>query len=691
MTPATTRSLATRWITGLAACAACLLVIYRVQVFSGGRWLLGDVVDARIAMTLGEHWFNVLRGMEVWNQPLYFFPASDVLGYNDGYFLYGLAFAGYRALGADVFLAGEASGATFRAVGFGGMLAFAALACRLPYRAALLAAVLATLADALYLQVAHIQLVMVGLAPVLGVLVFLTLRDLTHPDAWGASIAWSCLAALLFDAWLLTGFYTAWFTALFALFAAAATLVTAPRQCWAWLRTARLSRLLPAAALFASGLAPFALVYLPKAQETGMHAYQVIAGLTPTPADLLHVGSGNLLFGWLDRLVTPPGADNFSEHTVGFTPTMLGFALAGAVLAMRNGSPAPRWRRAVAIAFLLSLVVCMDYGGSSPWWLVYQFVPGAAAVRVVTRYWLLLEMPAALLAALAFERLTRHWRRAAVLALAVVLAAGEVTTDGAFLLDRTAERGFIAAVPPAPAGCTAFFVQTARTGEPGYYPLAVNVDGMLLAELLHLPTPNGHASFLPPGFGMGYATAAQYADTAPRALRVAGLERGMCGLDLQRDDWSTTPFPSVHLALGAPVRFGRGGDATALLLDGWSGAEPNGRWTDAAVAELEVQADAPAAGLILTLRAQGFDGLDGASPVDVQVDGQTVAHWTPGLDWQDLRATIPARLVGPGGLLRIRLLIARPVSPSSAGKGNDARELGLFVDTLRLDAAVAAR
>jgi hypothetical protein len=103
--------------------ALCLTFFFRGQLGDGFTLLLGDRHDGVIALSILEHWYNVLRGLEPWDRTAYFFPVPATLGYNDGYLLFGLIHAGFRALGADPFLSGELVNIATRAIGFAATLA----------------------------------------------------------------------------------------------------------------------------------------------------------------------------------------------------------------------------------------------------------------------------------------------------------------------------------------------------------------------------------------------------------------------------------------------------------------------------------------------------------------------------------------------------------------------------------------
>ena len=666
----------------------CLLVLYRVQIGSGFARLFGDLLDTRIAVALEQHWLNVLVGKEAWQQPVYFTPSSDVLGYNDGYLLYGLLYSVLRVAGLDPFLANEAVGALFRALGFAGFMVFARQVCRLPFRWALLGAAVFTLSNAVNVQSTHMQLSSVALAPWLALFVWLTWRARSRRGRAG----WAFLSALLAVSWLMTAFYTVWFAGLFALvLAIVAAGCFRPR-----LRRLDWLPLLPAALVLAVGLAAFASTYLPKARETGMHSFSEVLPFLPAVFDLVHVGPGNWLFGWLDAWLTrvrPDPPETF-ELAVGFAPVLLVLALAGAIMPwFQARSVAVWWWRAAGLAVAVCLLLCLRVGDFSLWRAVFAGVPGAGAVRVVSRLLVSLDFPVVLLAMHGLSRAAQRWPVPFTTALAAILVLEEVNGGAALRLDRPGELAMLRAVPPPPAACARFLATAPRVlpdmfGEVRDSPITINVDAMLLAEMLRLPTFNGHASFLPPHFGFSFHDKAQYAASARDAVLGSGLEAGTCGLNLQSPRWAEHVVALTPLPLGQPMVLGGAATASDYVLDGWSGVEPSGRWTQGDLAEIAFTVTGTPGDLLLTMRASAFPGRGGqASPARVQVNGRFLTEWTPGAAPQTLIVRIPRDVIGPGGAVRLRLVIERPISPFEMGMTPDHRPLGLFVERFQVDDA----
>ncbi|GAA0597022.1 hypothetical protein GCM10009416_39140 [Craurococcus roseus] len=533
------------------ACALCVGLFFRNQIANGFTLLLGDRHDAVIALSIMEHWRNVLAGAAEWSRTAYFHPVPHTLGYNDGYFLFGVAYAAFRAIGADPFLAGELTNMAMRAVGFLGMHA----ACRgvlgLPFGWSLLGAALFTLSNNLFIRASHAQLFSVGFLPVLATLLHAAGSALLgrRPKAL---LGWGAAFVLLFAAVLMTGFYMAWYFA----FLAAATFLAwlalaggAQRQALAAAVRAAPLPLAALAALAAVANLPFLRLYLPKAAETGMHPWEMALQHTPTLLDVLHVGEANLLFGWLVVLLNGafrPDFPAWSERMTGLTPVLL-LCFAAATVWLWRGAAGPEpvrraWLQALALATVATWALTLRVGDATAWWLVWNAVPGAKAARVVARYQLVLAMPVIALAVLALSAWARRLPAAALAGVAALLLLEQANGYAPLFLDRPLESSRLRAVPPPPAECRAFWVSAARTesrfGEAVEDPYNHNTEAMLIASVLRLPTVNGISTFNPPGWPAGLPGREGYEAEVAAWAEKHGLT-GLCALDLQRMAWRT--------------------------------------------------------------------------------------------------------------------------------------------------------
>ncbi|MFC7474799.1 hypothetical protein ACFQS7_10565 [Dankookia sp. GCM10030260] len=535
---------------GLAAvlCGAlCLGIFFRGQLGDGFTLLLGDRHDGVIALSILEHWYNVLRGLAAWDRTAYFFPVPATLGYNDGYLLFGLLHAGFRALGADPFLSGELVNLATRAIGFAAALALGRRLFGLPFGWALLGAALFTISNNLFIRGSHVQLFSVSFVPALALLAHGALRALWEGRR-GALLGWGAGFCILFAACLMTGFYMAWYSAFLGGALLLAWLAVAGGAARRHLRGALRAQAWLLAGLAAFAVAvnlPFLALYLPKAAETGMHPWADVVRNAPEPLDILNVGPDNLLWGWLVRGLNDifrPGFPAWSERMTGLPPLLLAcYAAALAWLARGPVLPPARLAllRALGLASLVTWLLTIQVGGVTAWSLVYQYVPGAKAPRVVARYQLFLT-PTVILLALAFLA-SRRWGRLPVAVVAAVLLLEQLNGYSPRFLDRPLEAGRLAAVPPPPAGCRAFYVSAARAesrfGEAVADPYNHNTEAMIVAAVRHLPTVNGISTFNPPHWPEGIPTDPGYRDAVEAYARAWGVA-GLCGLDLRTMAWS---------------------------------------------------------------------------------------------------------------------------------------------------------
>ena len=153
----------------LASYAFAMALFFRAPILSGFDLGFGDRGDSIIEISLLEHWRNVLVHGSTWNLPAYFHPYGDTLGYNDGYFLYGLVYSFWRQF-ADPFHADTLNIFTFKTIGFAGTYALVARSLGWEKPIAILVAVLFTVASGLALRAGNAQLNSIGLLPIAAML-----------------------------------------------------------------------------------------------------------------------------------------------------------------------------------------------------------------------------------------------------------------------------------------------------------------------------------------------------------------------------------------------------------------------------------------------------------------------------------------------------------------------------------------
>lgn len=529
----------------LLVCVAGTLSVaafFRHQLADGFTMLFGDRFDGLIETTILEHWFNVLCGREPWNTARFFFPTAGTLAYNDAYLVFGLIYTPFRLAELDMLLSGELVNVCVKAIGYASFYLLSRISYGASRTFSALGGVLFTLSCTSFEQAFHVQLLSVAFAPLLMLLFERHVASLaTHPRA---AAWWGCLAAVTLDLWLMTSFYMAWFTVLLigtgVLLAVGGCLVAGWRVP-AGFSTKRLWPSAIALLVFAVGTLPFLALYLPKAAETGGHPWAETLSYLPGLLDIVNVGPGNLVFGWVDAAINHavrPGFPVHGEHTVGLPPALLTlFALS--LFGVRRRGPLAVL---TSLSCLLVWTLALHVGQATLWHAVYDLVPGAKAVRVVSRIQILLVVPVILAVTAYLASLSRRLPAPLLLALCALLVLEEVDTAPMTGLDRPAEVRQIASIPAPPAGCQVFYASTSRPG-PALYSdevdstYSINVDSMLLAERLGLSTINGMASFVPPGWSLGATNRPDYLDRVQAYLARNHIEHA-CALDLKHATWN---------------------------------------------------------------------------------------------------------------------------------------------------------
>lgn len=545
----------------LAVYALAVIIFLRVPIASGFDLGFGDRGDALIEMTILEHWRNVWAGVSAWNSTFYFHPYDGTLGYNDGYFLYGLSYSFWR-LFADPFRADTLNILTFKTTGFVGAYALATRSLGWGRGAGLFVAASFTIASNIQLQAVHAQLQSVALLPVAMMLALACVRAEAAGRPARARLHAVALAALM-AAWLMTSYYMAWFTLFSAcLFVLCWAILSGHARPLAALRLVRAHAGTIAAGLgaFAVLILPFLAVYLPKLHETGGEGYDEMLGYLVTPTiDMINVGPDNYIWGWLFRPLIAwlhhlrpddpalPGRVLRGEHEAGFPPFLCLLLIVAAWRIIRRGSlgegpiPSVEWR-AFTLAMIVAWVLTLQFWVLSPWNLVFFLVPGAKGLRAVSRYQLWLTLPFLLIVVFAWRvRLatllrTRPWWGAAVVAL---LFAENLSAETAAQLSRREQRAALDAIPPPPPGCRSFHVVASRASEPVYLNAELNalyphnVDAMFLAEQWRVPTINGFSTFNPPDWDFGEPLRADYDARVARYAARHGL-RNVCRLDMRQ-------------------------------------------------------------------------------------------------------------------------------------------------------------
>jgi hypothetical protein len=499
-------------IVGLIA----LWLFHSPQFASGLDKFPGDRGDARLVGYLMEHWYQVFQGIADWRSPSMFYPAEGTIGYADLMLGLGIVHSIFRALGLGMFEAAEVTIIVLNFLNYLVCFILLSRVFRLNLLASIAGAAFFAFNNAKLVQLGHTQLQPLLFLPlaVIGVVLFVQKRDtLTQKQAFGLMASSGISLALQ----LMTGFYTGWFfvfwSGLFLMLAllfktTRSVIVNQVKKFW--------PALLGALAVFLVALIPFAIAYLPIVRSMGGRPYHEIVGFIPVRWSLLLMSDRNYVWGAVSeniQIMRPVHLE--LQIAIGLIPSLawLALTLIAIWFVIRNTryklKPAHLYLSLMIIATSLVYLLGMRYGNDfSPWQLVHSFVPGAQAIRAVSRYALVLALPMAIglafLIHFVFERIATAvpGPRRTLLFASLFLITGFglfeqfAAHEGFDGFSIKAENQYLNRLAESvPDNCSSFYVAAKTTALHSQF--EYHVDAALVSAIKRVPTLNGYSGQLP--------------------------------------------------------------------------------------------------------------------------------------------------------------------------------------------------
>lgn len=528
-------------------------VFFRDQFMSGFDRIGGDGADARLVVVLHEHWINVFRGRASWTSPDFFFPAKGTLGYSDTLLLNQIFYAPLRAVGLDAFLAFESTIILLSLVGFAGFFVLCRTELALGVGASFALATAFAFANNLNIVSVHPQLYSVYWLPLL---LLLAIRAL-HAPRRSRQLVWGAATGLVLGMILFSTYYIAWFVVLAAVVFA---LVLAPFEVirLGWRRSmefvgARLTAMVGFFGGVTVGVVPFLVVYLPVLRSNGGRTYGQVMSYAPSVRDALNLGESNYLWGTLVRGLVPLDHLRNTETSLAVTPVLIIVAVAAIVVACgmwrsRELAVLTRICAAAGVTALVLAVLPIKFGVGSLWRVPWTVMPGAEGIRAIGRVDILVAPISCVTAAIGYAiirrvaqpSLGRMPALAIALALLLALVVAEQFNVGEFSgIDRSVENERLTEAPHPPSTCRSFFIIDREM-----LSFVANIDAMLLAVHLGIPTVNGYSGQYPPGYILLDMADPAYFSNVRAWVKTSGAEEGLCSYDTVTRRWSPTPADS---------------------------------------------------------------------------------------------------------------------------------------------------
>jgi hypothetical protein len=522
---------------------------HRPLLVSGFDRIPGDRGDARANVYLVEHWYQVFRGHAEALSPSMFYPVKGTIGYAETMFVHAVPYSGLRLAGMDMFSALAVPLVLFNFLNYA--------ACFFLLRRVLCLSVVASVAGAMFFAFNSPRFNHAGhygyqasffLPLVIAYVVRFVQRraNLTQRQAFG----FLAIAALSLALQFVVSPYQGWFFAFWSfLFLLIVFLVRSTRG----VAVEIVRRFWPAIAggalVLMIGLFPLILVYMPVAVSVGPRPYRLVDELTPDVWSLFRMGDRNYIWGSLSAAISRAHPLFSTELNVGIglVPSLVLLALLlwalGTIVKESRATESVQAASfaALILATALFYAIAMKYvGGSSPWTLVYRFVPGADGLRAIARHVLVLALPMSIAFAVVLHRAlqtisarpTALARRALTAALLATAAFGIVEqfgrSPGFSAREELSRLDRLAA--SLPSQCAVFYTAAAPVRAPVKY--EEQIDAMLVSVMRDVPTVNGYSGHVPPGWSLREVEAPDYEQRVAQWIARYHVAGPVCRLEI---------------------------------------------------------------------------------------------------------------------------------------------------------------
>ena len=517
------------------------------QFVSGFDTFFGDRGDARGFIYFCEHWYQSILGKASLLSPGIFYPTKRTLAYSDLLFGFAAPYSFFRALGFSMFSSTEfvVILVTFLSYCAAFLLLYRIL--RLGLAPSCAGAMFFAFNSPKFQQTTHLQLQYVLLLPLIFALVITFAKQVETIDQKRAAVLLS-LAALCLNVQLATTFYFAWFFAfwsvLFLLLAlvfgrSRHFIIEVCRKFW--------PALIAGAVVFLAGFIPLLLLYLPTARLGTWYQYDFIREMIPDWRAMLSMGDGNYIWGSFYRaLMSASRPSTWGELMVGvgLIPSLAWIALTVSSVWLikvdRKRDVGPLFLGIMILATSIFYLIGFKYAGHSPWSFVYQYFPGAGAIRAVSRYVIFLTLPMSIAFAYglhkALEFASTQGRQILRIAILAIAAFGvfeqfgipKVNGEG---FSKSVEESYLKAMAAKlPGDCVAFYVA------PG--PHATHVtpeyqyDAMMISAISRVKTLNASSSQFPRDWNMYFVKNPDYESNVRNWIDSQKISGKVCRLEL---------------------------------------------------------------------------------------------------------------------------------------------------------------
>lgn len=497
------------------------MFFFRNIIFKG--MYFGDYGDGKLTMLLAEHWWNVIQGIEGFNELPIFYPVAGVLGYSDMLMGFGLIHSLFRLVGMDMYHAYVVTLILIHIVGTFSLFVLLNHEMRLHWGWALLGTVAFSYSNNYAQILGHTQLMAFSCVPVLLLLLAKVIKNLRLEKIKIANVWMLCcileMLFILYTSWYIA-FFVGFYTILFGLIFLCRAVWYRQTKNWGLVKKIKEygKYIIFWTIVVVVCLIPFIKVYLPVLQSTGGgYAWDETKTFLPEIADLFNVGDSNILEHILMQKMNLDTRGYSGELAIGYTIVFWIFIISMCLLHQRHIIQKGMGVRTLALSNIvitcfigILLVLRLSTNGLSIWWCVVQVVPGAGSVRTICRWILFLTLPFSIYISLVGNELIElskkrlRYTSIGMIFLCVIVYTSNLCGEGVYATVSVKE-GIedIFDVEDPPRDCNVFFIKdTSSEAEISLFTNCLaQMQAYEIANKYHIKTINGYSGQFPEGWG----------------------------------------------------------------------------------------------------------------------------------------------------------------------------------------------
>jgi hypothetical protein len=479
----------------------------------------GDRGDGRFIPFCLEHEYQSLRGNGSFASPPFFYPAKGTLGYSDVLLGFLPFYSSFRLIGFDPF--GSMQGVLWIGTLLAFFLAFGFLRRGIGFGLipSALGAAFYAFNNPRFQMTNHYQIQAGFLLPAAAWLIASSLRN-PKPKENGLDLRWAG-ALLLIDVQLLTSYYLGWFALAWGfIFLLGMALDPATREGLREYVHRQRRSLFVAVAAFFVGLIPFFLIYLPAFASQAPRKYDDYLSLMPTWGSWFWMGALHPIEkSWASLLGMDSDFCLEPELRMSWgwmVWLVLGLALGVFLRDLQKGDSdenkhSRHWVAPWAATLVLGLMV-LHWGEFSPWRWVFQYVPGASAIRGVGRIAVFMTLPVSVALAWVCQRsgiwaeglsdAKRRWFVVGAMVFVCLTVAEQFSPPPSPGYSASKESARLTQLAAGiPRNCEAFYIilPPQTPGSSAEWSL----DAAWAAQVSGVPTLHGYSGTEPPGWNLG--------------------------------------------------------------------------------------------------------------------------------------------------------------------------------------------